>query len=242
MAMGFSSGVSLAQVEVAPVKMSNGKQQVSHQKWDRLLKRHVNSSGLVDYKGFKTDLALLEAYLNDLAANPPGDDWSTESKMAYYINSYNAYTVKLILDNYPVKSIKDISSPWGRDFIPLGAQKISLDRLENRILRKMSDPRIHFAINCASYSCPPLYNEAFTPEKLEAQLNQVTAAFINGSLNKLDPQKPQLSEIFKWYRRDFKVYDQVDVIGYINQYSKIKLSPDARIGYLDYNWSLNQQN
>lgn len=215
-------------------------QSQSHQKWDRLLKRHVNSNGLVDYRGFKKDEALLDEYLQELASSVPDDSWAKNEKLAYYINCYNAYTIKLILDNYPLKSIKDISSPWSRSIIPLGDERISLDRLENRILRKLDDPRIHFAINCASYSCPPLLNEAFTASRIQEQLNSVTSRFINGPLNKIDAHEVILSSIFKWYKRDFLVNGKVDLIGYINQFAKVKVQTDAKISYLDYNWQLNE--
>jgi len=212
-----------------------------HRSWDRLLKKHVNAKGLVDYNGFFTDKALLEEYLQQMASNGPKDSWSKAQKMAYYINSYNAYTIKLILDNYPLKSIKDINSPWGKAFIPLNGKSISLDHLENRILRKMDDPRIHFAINCASYSCPPLLNEAYTASRLEEQLDRATSRFINGTFNRLGGEELTISPIFKWYRRDFKVDGQVDVAGYINQFAKIKVDPGAKIRYMDYNWDLNEQ-
>ena len=108
-----------------------------------------------------------------LSENEPTEVWSVQELLAYYINTYNAYTVNLILDNYPLKSIKDISGPWTKAIIPIGDNKLSLGGLENGILRKMNEPRIHFAINCASYSCPKLLNEAFTASRIDEQLEQV---------------------------------------------------------------------
>jgi hypothetical protein len=95
----------------------------------------------------------LQAYLNELSANVPTKSWSKNATLAYWINAYNAYTVKLILDNYPTKSIKDINDPWGKKFFSLEI-KYSLEEIEHEILRKMNEPRIHFAINCASFLVP----------------------------------------------------------------------------------------
>lgn len=215
---------------------------IDHSKWDKLLKKHVDEHGMVDYKGFLDDRSVLEEYLDHLSQNPPDDTWSHSKLLAFYINLYNAHTIHLILRNYPVQSIKDLSEPWSKSFILLGDEKMSLGEIENGILRKMNEPRIHFAINCASISCPDLLNEAFLPETIEEQLERVTRTFINGPKNDINPDKIKLSRIFKWYRKDFKVNDRKDLIGYLNQYSKILIDPDARIEFIEYDWGLNETN
>jgi len=214
---------------------------VDHSQWNKLLKKHVNAEGLVDYKGFKNDEAKLDAYLKMLSENNPTNEWSVQELLAYYINLYNAATVKLIVENYPVKSIKDINGAWTKGRVSIGNKELSLGGIENGILRKMNEPRIHFAINCASISCPKLLNEAYTALKINEQLERVTKEFINSAENKITPAAPSISSIFDWYAKDFKVNGKRDVIGFINQYSKTKINTAAKITYKDYNWNLNKQ-
>ncbi|MCF6306499.1 MAG: DUF547 domain-containing protein [Flavobacteriaceae bacterium] len=215
-------------------------EKVNHKAWGVLLKKYVDENGFVDYKGFLTSKIELTAYINYLSKNTPDENWDTQEQLAYYINLYNALTVQLILNNYPTSSIKDISKPWSKTVITLNNDDLSLGDIEHKILHKMNEPRIHFAINCASYSCPNLLNEAFTASKLEAQLNKVTDSFINGNKNETKPTNPKLSKIFKWYKKDFKVNGKPDVVAFINQYSNVKIDENARIDYLDYNWNLNE--
>lgn len=210
-----------------------------HSKWNSLLIKYVNKKGDVDYKSFLGDISALNAYLDDLAANSPEKDWSKNEKLAYYINLYNAATVKLILDNYPTKSIKDIKNPWGKDWVKTGDGKISLGDIEHKILRKMNEPRIHFAINCASFSCPKLLNKAFTASKMEAQLEQVTLDFVNDKTrNSISEEKMRLSNIFKWYKKDFT--ENGSLVDYIKPYTKVEINSGTSIGYLKYDWNLNE--
>lgn len=210
-----------------------------HNNWDRLLQKHVTNTGDVDYVAFSKDSELLDSYLNLLGKNPPAKNWTKNEKLAYYINLYNAGTLKLILENYPVKSIKDISSPWSKKRVKIGTRKFSLGSLEHSILRKMNEPRIHFAINCASYSCPKLLNRAFMASKMEQQLEQATKDFIlDLKRNNVSSQKAELSEIFKWYKNDFTVNGTL--LEYIDQYTPQKISNNTEIKYIDYNWSLNE--
>ena len=223
--------------------------QVSHQTWDDLLKKHVTTDGKVNYKGFIQDTEKLNLYLKTLSDNSPKDSWSREQQLAYWINAYNAFTVKLITDNYPLKSIQDlhptikipgVSTVWHKTFFQIGGEDESLNDIEHKILRKKFDePRIHFAINCASFSCPNLRNEAFTPNNLEQQLNAQAKAFINDpSKNKLGASRIELSKIFSWFKKDFT--QKVDLIAFLNQYADKKINDDADIDYMDYNWNLNE--
>ncbi len=210
-----------------------------HREWNNLLQKNVTQNGDVNYKSFLTDKANLQEYLNYLEGYLPAKNWSKNHKLAYYINLYNARTVKLILDNYPTNSIKDINSPWTKKIINIGKNKFSLGNIEHKILRKMNEPRIHFAINCASYSCPKLLNKAYTANNMEKQLIAVTKSFISDKTkNYITKEKVQLSKIFKWYKNDFT--EKKSLIDYINQYSEIKILPDIKIDYLDYNWALNE--
>ncbi|NNM22659.1 MAG: DUF547 domain-containing protein [Flavobacteriaceae bacterium] len=214
---------------------------VDHSQWDRLLKKHVDSQGMVDYTGFKEDRSELKSYLKMLSKLEPTKRWSVQELLAFYINTYNAYTVDLILENYPVKSIKDISGPWTRGIVPIGNNNLSLGGIENGILRKMNEARIHFAINCASISCPKLLNEAYTAGRINEQLDRAAKEFINSEKNELDPDKPKLSSIFDWYRKDYLVNGNVDVIGYINQFATTKINPNAELQFMEYDWNLNDQ-
>ncbi len=211
---------------------------IDHGIWDALLQKHVSTSGDVDYKGFKNDEKELDKYLVQLAKKVPTKSDSKNATLAYWINAYNAFTVKLILENYPLKSIKDIKDPWGKKFIDLEGKKYSLEGIENEILRKMSEPRIHFAINCASESCPNLSNKAYTDSALDKQLDNAASSFINDkSKETITASKVEVSKIFDWFSDDFK--QNGSVIEYLNKYSKTKIDKNAKISYKEYDWDLN---
>jgi hypothetical protein len=141
-----------------------------------------------------------------------------------------------------VKSIKDIDGPWTKGIVLVGDKKLSLGGIENGILRKMNEPRIHFAINCASISCPNLSNEAYVASKINEQLDRAAKDFINGDKNELSETNPKLSSIFDWYQKDYLIDGKQDVIGYINQFATVKLNANATLTYKDYDWNLNEQN
>ncbi len=222
---------------------------VSHERWDALLKKHVGADGLVNYRGFLSDSAELNTYLRSIeSAHPNDENWTRAEQMAYWINAYNAYTVQLVLRHYPVRSIKDIrrgiafvNSVWDLKFIHIQGYTYDLNNIEHNILRAVfRDARIHAAINCASYSCPPLRNEAYTPERLDAQLDDAMRRFINDPLrNRVHSQGAQLSRIFRWFSDDFK-RDAGSLRAYINRYAHAPLSPEAPIEYLRYDWTLNE--
>jgi hypothetical protein len=155
--------------------------------------------------------------------------------------------VQLILKNYPVKSIKSIKSGipfvndvWQMELIPIENKLYHLNNIEHGILRaQFSEPRIHFAVNCASKSCPKLLNEAYTAEKLETQLTQQARSFLNdGVRNQISTQKAALSKIFSWYRGDFT--KKQSLFEFINQYSDVKITENTNLDYLDYDWNLNE--
>jgi hypothetical protein len=221
----------------------------SHQQWDKLVKKHVNKNGLADYKGFKNDQSELDSYLKLLSTNGPESSWSANEQKAYWLNAYNAFTVSLILQHYPLKSIKDIgaaikipfvNTPWDIKFITIKGQKYDLNNIEHGILRKMGDPRVHFAINCASMSCPALRNEAYTAAKLDAQLDDAGRNFLRDkSKNRITTDKAELSKIFSWFRGDFT--KKGSLADFLNRYSAIKINDNTKISSLDYNWNLNEQ-
>ncbi|GAA4346147.1 DUF547 domain-containing protein [Hymenobacter saemangeumensis] len=228
-----------------------GAGPVDHRVFDRLLKKHVNAEGRVNYKGFKAEQEEFNKYLSLLSKNPPAASWSKNEQMAYWINAYNAYTIRLILDHYPLKSIKDIgpkiqvpfvNTPWAKKFFTIGGEEMSLDNIEHGTLRKKyNDPRIHFALVCASISCPRLRNEAYTAEQLDRQLDEQGRDFLsNASKNKVGKDKALLSKYFDWYKGDWEKNGQ-NVVSWVNKYSPTKIDKNTKIGYLDYNWKLNEQ-
>ena len=226
-------------VAIVPITNEQNCASLDHNIWDRLLNSFVDDNGNVNYIGFKKESGTLNRYLEQLGSNTVNEDWSREKKLTYYINLYNAATVKLILDNYPLASITDIPKPWDKKCIKYGGELISLGEIEHKILRKMNEPRIHFAINCASFSCPKLLNAAYTEDKLDKQLDMAAKDFINDpSRNIISENKVQLSRIFKWYKKDFE--KNGSLISYLNQYLKSSISPDTKIEYIKYNWSLNE--
>jgi Protein of unknown function, DUF547 len=222
---------------------------VSHAQLDALLKKHVAPSGKVNYRGFIKDSLQLNQYLKLLSDNPPQNSWSREDRLAYWINAYNAFTVQLIIRHYPLKSIKDIGSkvkipfvntPWDIKFIRIGKEKYDLNNIEHGILReKFKEPRIHFAIVCASVSCPKLLNEAYTGSEVNQQLDTQARSFLNdNSRNRITANTAQLSQIFNWFRGDFT--RNGTLTEFINRYSNVKINKNAKLSYLDYNWGLNE--
>lgn len=217
-----------------------------HEVWNDLLQTHVSEDGKVDYKGFLSDKDKLDEYLSSLS-NFPWDRvrMTREGEMAFWINAYNAFTVKLITNNYPIESITLLNdgyrNPWDQEFILMKGAYMSLNTIEHEILRaKYKDARIHFAINCASVSCPRLMNVAFTPENLEVLLEQGAVEYINNPLeNKISPVKAELSQLFQWFASDF-VEAKGSVKDFINAYSRVKLSDKAVVDYKEYDWSLNE--
>lgn len=222
---------------VTPV--SKNLEVFNHNSWNILLQKHVSGIGNVNYKNFKTDRKELLNYLSSLGDTMPNDNWTKEDKLAYWINAYNAMTIDLILQNYPIKSIKDIKDPWGQRLWKLGNKWYNLNDIEHEILRKMDEPRIHFAIVCASYSCPKLQNKAFYAENLKEQLTNATKEFLSDSeRNEISENDLKLSKIFQWFTKDFK--QNGSLIDFLNTYSEIQISEKAKISYKDYNWDLNE--
>ncbi|PJJ59519.1 DUF547 domain-containing protein [Hymenobacter chitinivorans] len=235
----------------AAAKVAPAAATVDHGAFDKLLKKYVTEKGLVNYKAWKADQGPLNQYLAQLSKNPPAAGASKAEQMAFWINAYNAYTIRLILDHYPLQSIKDIgtkiqipfvTTPWAAKFFSIGGEKMSLDNIEHGILRKKyNDPRIHFALVCASISCPRLRTEAYTAAKLDDQLDDQGRDFLNNpAKNKPGKTSAQLSKYFDWYKGDWSENGQ-SVTSWVNKYATTKLDKNAAISFLDYNWQLNEQ-
>ncbi|WP_306643830.1 DUF547 domain-containing protein [Sanyastnella coralliicola] len=219
-----------------------------HDRWNSLVEKHVSEDGWVNYDGFIADSVLLNSYLDLVETHHPNQKWSITEQKAYWINAYNAFTVRLIIRNYPTESIKDlggslykINTPWDIRFIMIEGQDYDLNNIEHDILRKQwDDPRIHFAINCASVSCPKLLNHSFSSDVLNVQLDQAARDFINDpSRNTITAERAELSRIFKWFKGDFT--KEMELWEYINQFSVVKITADTKISFKEYDWNLNSQ-
>ncbi len=224
-----------------------------NQQYRGLLQSHV-ADGMVDYHGFKKDEKVLDQYLDALNLTDP-ETLSQDEKLAFYINAYNAYTIKLILDNFdekkPPSSIKKIgslfTSPWKISFAKVAGNVYSLDNIEHDIIRKeWNEPRIHFAVNCASRSCPPLISEPYRGESIDAQLETSTKAFLaDRRMNYLEGETLFISSIFKWYAEDFKDDPRQFILDHTEgeMHERLaQLGKNVKIKYLDYDWSLNDKN
>lgn len=229
--------------------IQNGPTDQSVEIFNVLLSKYVNKNGSVNYKGFIEEKEKFILYLNYLSSNPPKKEDKESVKLAYWINAYNAFTIKLIIDNYPLESITDLhpliyipgfNTVWHREFFKIGGQDYNLDKIEHEILRKQfKEARIHFAINCASKSCPKLRNEAYNAYELEEQLTAQTKEFLSDkSKNVLEVKKVRLSKIFSWFRSDFE--QNGSLISFINKYADVRISENAEISFLPYNWTLNE--
>jgi len=220
---------------------------VDNSLYGELLNKYVKD-GVVDYQGFKTHEAQLDQYL-EILEKIEVDRLSRDEQFAFYVNAYNAWTIKLILSAYPeIESIKDLGnifkSPWEKEIVRIRGKLLTLDDIEHEILRaEYKDPRVHFAVNCASKSCPPLISEPYRGSTLDSQLDDATRAFINDpKSNYLKGNKLYVSRIFKWFSEDFND----DVLGFFLQYGegdfkkRLEEQKDKlEIVYLSYDWSLN---
>jgi hypothetical protein len=231
-----------------------------HAPWTEILAKRVRG-GDFDYAGLKKDRAALDAYVAALEAVKPEQfqALTKRGQFAFWANAYNAYTVKRVLDGYPVQSIRDLgddkTSVWDREFVPLGRlfpklakEKLTLNEVENKILRpEFKDARVHAAINCASKGCPPLRAEAFTAAKLDLQLDeQVKAWLADATRNRFDRAQSamEISQVFEWFAEDFQK-ESGSVRAWIARFrpaDKDWLDAPAKVAvkYVEYDWSLNE--
>lgn len=240
-----------------------------HASWTSLLRQHVRlvrsgQATQVAYAGFKADRTTLKAYLDSLSAvtRAAFAGWPKAERQAFLINAYNAFTVELILTRYPdLKSIKDLgsllSSPWKPKWITLLGNQVSLDDIEHAMLRKRGDyddPRVHFAVNCASIGCPALREEAFVAARLDAQMDEQTVRFMSDrTRNRWNAQRGrlELSKIFDWYGEDFGLGHRGigSLTAFAARYAdQLTDAPADReriraggvdIAFTDYDWALN---
>lgn len=201
----------------------------------------------VDYAGLKNNSSILDDYLKAVAELRPEalDSMNRLEKVAFYLNVYNALTLKVVTDSYPVKSIKDIPGAWDRIKLRVATEELTLNQIEHQILRKeFKEPRIHFALVCASKGCPKLGKAPFNGESLDKQLDKKARNFINDKTKVILDRNNRIlyiSSIFKWFNEDFG-----DVIKFIGKYlpeddAEFIEKTKPKIKYLNYDWSLNEK-
>ena len=219
----------------------------THNTFTEILKKYVNESGMVNYGELKKNRGAIDSYIKTMGAvsSEEFNGWDKYTRLAFLINLYNAETLQLIIDNYPVKSIKSIGSllksAWKTNVVILFGSPTTLDHVEHGILRKKySEPRIHFALVCAAMSCPPLRNEAYISAKLDEQLNDQAKLFLaQKSKNRIEGKTLVLSPIFDWFEEDFTA-DGKSLAEYVNPYMPGDTTA-KKVKFTKYDWSLNKQ-
>lgn len=257
-----------------PVGSANGLPQGLFSTFDNQLEKYVDSAGTVNYRQWKTDRAGLDSFLKAAGKVTPQEysDISKEDRLAFWINIYNAFTIKQILDHYPLgrtglnlypdNSIRQIDGVWDKFRIPAAGRNVSLSDIENKILRgELKEPLIHFAINCASRSCPKLLNHSYRGgHMIYKDLETAAFDFVNDKgRNKVDTKRNriEISRIFEWFGDDFKERfsgkalqgrnaKESAVINFLQKYFRgdgreLLLSNNFSLGYLPYDWTLNEQ-
>ncbi len=242
---------------VVPKSEQVARSEIDHSSWDRLLKTHVDSRGFVAYQSWKsseTELVALDTYINDLsrARIAPTDDKAVQ--LAFWINAYNAVTVRGILREYPTTSIRNHTAKlWGYNIwknlkLQVDGRQFSLDDMEHQVLRKLGEPRIHFAVVCASIGCPRLLNEAYRPMQIDEQLTRNAVDFFANPIkfsSDVKRKKLSLSPLLDWYKEDFGK-DQTSRLDRLRSFMPIAaqslaVDPRVTVRYLDYDWGLNDQ-
>ena len=236
--------------------VAENREPVDHAAYDALLHKYVTPAG-VRYAAWHADAAdraALAAYLERMqgvaVSQLPDSPAGRAEGLAYWLNLYNAATLHLVLEGYPLGSIKDLGSvlksPWEKDVVAVEGRKLTLNAIENDIVRKeFPEPRIHFALNCAAKSCPPLRAEAYLGERLDAQLADQTRRFLaDGTTNGLRPDGTlQLSRIFEWYGKDFEVAAG-SVVAFVRPYlpalAALPAGAKPKVKFVDYDWALNE--
>ncbi len=230
-------------IETKPTDVKPPRPSLSHSIWDNLMRAYVDSRGDVNYAGLKKEKRKVEEYLKVLESNAPDKSWSKKKEMAYWINLYNAFTINTILEKYPVKSIMNIDNGkvWDTRKINIGGKYYTLNQIEkDMLLKRFKDPRVHFAVNCAAASCPPLLNKAWTEDNLERYLELKAKEFINNTAyNTISSKSIVASQIFNWYASDFGGSDKI--VSYFQKYSNTTIRDNAKVTFAEYKWNLNMQ-
>ena len=234
----------------------NSRESIDHTPWDNLLSRHVRTSdqgvNLVDYHGFSTgDRTMLADYITILSGVPISQ-FNRDQQLAYWVNLYNALTVRVVLDHYPVESIRDIdispglfaTGPWDKKLISIEGENLTLNDIEHRIMRPIwRDPRIHYVVNCASIGCPNLRDRVYSGTEIDTALDRAATAYVN------DPRgvsvvdgKVSVSKIYDWFIEDFGGSEGM-VLRHLQRYAApelaARLEAIGKLSDVHYDWSIN---
>jgi hypothetical protein len=242
---GCFSNVAVREPKGEALPISKG--HFPHEALDGVLQKFVNDQGRVDYKALKADRNDLERYLIALTKTSPHQEPdafpTVNDKLAYWINAYNAYVLYAVIERPEMHSVNDDAKTFFYfTQYRLGNENWSLYKLENNVVRKeFKEPRVHFALNCASGGCPELPNEAFTPDKLEDQLSQEATKFCasDKKVRIKDPKTVEFSQIFEWYGDDFA--ESGGPIAFCKKWGRTDLPDGAQVTFIPYDWSLNAQ-
>jgi hypothetical protein len=271
----FFAGCTTIRPEAFPDQTFEVPRTFSHEAFDRVLRRYVDDKGLVDYAALKKNPQELERYYHTISHYSPDSHpalFPTEAhRLAYWINAYNASSIKIVLTHYPILSVLDVKTPFPFFFLPDGAGFFAFQRLsfgggttnlyylENGVIRKrFAEPRVHFALNCSALGCPKLPRLAFTGENLDEELDREARKFLSEERNlKLDHKEKAiyLSEIFDWYRGEFLSWykkrfpgKKATLVNYIILYlpreraDELKrLASSYKVRFIPYDWRLNDQ-
>lgn len=249
----LSKYLSLIPFILAPVVVSAAMPgvpaDIDHGPFDELLQKYVDKKGRVDYAGWhgsSEDMKKLKSYLKQYAPEP-GEAAKGDEKTASLINAYNAFTIELILDNFPTESIRKLDDPFEGERHRVGGDLISVDNIEHDMLRPEIGWKVHSVVVCAARSCPPLLDRAYYADDWEEKMKERYRVWLNRpDLNEYNPAKKRvrLSKIFDWYSEDFEGAHSVKaILGRFGpeRHRGFLQSKDYKIKFLDYHWGLNAQ-
>jgi hypothetical protein len=212
-------------------------QVISYTDYGDFLKKHVSSKGVVDYEKVLKNIDDINTISLNFSKISPNNNWSQDEIKSYWINVYNVNIIKLLAENYPIKSINYIRDPFQMEFINFDGAKISLDYILNEKLRPLDDPRIHFSLYSTAISSPQLKNTPYDPTTINYELDILTSDFLNDTLkNEININEAKLSKIFESNFGDF--INQITIVGFINKYSKTKINDKTKIIFQEYKWDL----
>jgi hypothetical protein len=228
--------------------------EIAYDEYAQVLSKYVDAGGKVDYAGLKADPAKLDSFLDQIARENIAS-YNSSQKIAFWINAYNAYTLKAVIDHYPVSSIKKIPGVWDKMKWDVAGRSLTLNDIEHEILRKkFNEPRIHFALVCASVGCPALHKEPFTGAELDTQLKDQTKRFLSVKNNfRVEGDTVYLSAIFKWFGDDFisgyktnetfpgNSEKERAILNFVSSYESFGAKEKVDIKYTSYDWSLNKK-
>ena len=216
------------------IGISGFSQTIDLTAYNKFLKEHVSNEGIVNYDKVLKNLDRLNEITNNFAKISPNSSWSKSELKAYWINFYNANVIKLLAENYPIKSINYIRDPFDIKIVQYAGDKISLDNVEHEVIRKLEDPRVHFALYSTAKSSPKLNRTAYMPDTVEYELGAATSNFINDrTKNIITTKRVRISKIFEWYKDDFELITVIN-----NHTNGQKINANTVITYMDYDWDL----